>query len=118
MTNENEGAPPPPTFDSKVDTMQQILLQAVTDEMDRRHHRANVAWETLRPYERRILHEAAVMGYVMGHTGGPVPSDTDIIRMVITHCDSNADLYPYIAAACTGRRRRITRKRLHPGETL
>jgi len=94
----------------------------------RRAERAVVAWRTLRPYERRVVHEAAVMGYVLGHRDGRLdgdrfpfgkqdfPGDTAIVRSVIEACDGMPDRFPYLHVACGGRRRRITRKRLWPGE--
>jgi hypothetical protein len=73
-------------------------------------------------HERRLFREAAAMGYVLGdraqHSrhGDDFPHDQDIVANVIEHCDADRDTFPYTAALCTGRRRRITRKRLHPGE--
>lgn len=96
----------------------------------RRAKRADTAWRTLKPFERRILREAAVMGYVLGYRHGLVrgrsgtrvlddsagfPGDEDIIRSVIEHCDSS-DGYAYLTDACDGMRRRVTRKRMYPGE--
>lgn len=99
----------------------------------RRDLRTRTALATMRRYERRLVREAAVMGYVLGYQsgnvdgrngrGGPLddtnrtPHDSDILVRVIQHCDSTADLYPYIAAACNGQRRRVTQSRLfHPEE--
>lgn len=98
----------------------------------RRDARTDTAWRTMTRHERRIYREAAVMGYVLGYRsgnldgrtgkGGPLdrenrtPHDQDIVAIVIQHCDTTSDLYPYTAALCNGRRRRITRKRLYPGE--
>ena len=98
----------------------------------RRAARADTAWRTLRPYERRVVREAAVMGYVLdrqdgmirGRQGGSIafddgsdfPKDSDIVQQVLEHCDSTNHLYPWLAAACDGRRRRITKARQWPGE--
>ena len=108
------------------------LLDYFATREQERASRADTAWRTLTKFERRVVREAAVMGYVRGYQagnldgrtgkGGPldntrrIPGDFDIVRTVIQHCDSTADLYPYLADACAGRRRRITRKRLFPGE--
>lgn len=108
------------------------LLAAVADvfaaNARRRADRAHTALSTLSRYERRIAREAAVMGYVLGHRTGlldarvsladatGIPGDAEILRTVIEHCDSTSDLYPYLAAACAGRRRRITKARLWPTE--
>lgn len=113
------------------DTMTAVLNMMVEGEV-RRSKRAVRAWNTLHPYERRLVKEAAVMGYVLGERYGrisrnvtgtrqateePFPRDMQIVQDVIEHCDSTSDRYPYLADACAGRRRRITRKRLWPGET-
>lgn len=101
-------------------------------EANRQHRaaRADTAWRTLTRFERRILREGAVMGYVLGNRSGlgrgrsgasilddgdGFPTDNDIIRSVIEHCDSS-DGYSYLTDACDGNRRRITRKRMWPGE--
>jgi hypothetical protein len=90
---------------------------------------ANRALSTLRPYERRLVCEAAVMGYVLGRQDGLVkarqggsilddadgfPHDSEILTSVVQHCISTDDLYPHIAEASEGRRRRVTRKRMWP----
>ena len=91
---------------------------------------ANRALATLRPYERRLIREAAVMGYVLGQQDGLIrgrsgngyddneayPKDAAILTDVVQHCITTGDLYPYIAEASEGRRRRVTRKRMWPGE--
>jgi hypothetical protein len=81
---------------------------------------------TLRPYERRLVREAAVMGYVRGAMAGrsratlgeprdgDIPPDASILADVIGACIAMD--YPYLAAASEGRRRRITKTRLWPGE--
>lgn len=105
------------------------VLAYLTERANQRATRAATAMHTLTRFERRVVREAAVMGYVLGERygrstsraicgngGSAFPSDFDIVRQVLEHCDSTADLYPYLAAACNGRRRRITRKRLFPGE--
>ncbi|RZU76020.1 hypothetical protein EV384_4616 [Micromonospora kangleipakensis] len=70
--------------------------------------------DTLRPFERRLVMEAAVMGLVRGHLAGQcgaeVPrSDAAILHEVIDACIGFADRYPHLATASTGRRRRITK---------
>ncbi|MFI5891949.1 hypothetical protein ACIA5D_17750 [Actinoplanes sp. NPDC051513] len=108
------------------------LARMLAAGQQRRAARAQTALETLRSYERRILREAAVMGYVLGYQsgnldgrtgiGGPldknnrIPPDSEILRRVIEHCDSTDDLYPFLAAACDRRRRSITKARRWPGE--
>ncbi len=108
------------------------LLDYFATRQQQRADRANTALSVLSRYERRIVREAAGMGYVLGYRsgnldgrdglGGPldnerrIPGDSDILRSVLEHCDSTSDLYPYLGAACNGRRRRITKARLWPGE--
>jgi hypothetical protein len=109
-----------------------VRLVAIGDQ--RRADRADTAWRTLNPYERRIVREAAVMGYVLGRQDGLIkgrdggslafdngddfPRDFDIVRQVLEHCDSTSDLYPHLGEAASGRRRRITRARMWPGEAV
>lgn len=109
-----------------------MIERIIIDGQQRRSTRADRAWNTLRPFERRVLKEAAVMGYVLGRQDGLImrsrrqgildatenyPRDFAIVQDVIEHCDSTGDSFPYLAQACDGRRRRITRRRLWPGET-
>lgn len=109
------------------------LVDYLDTRRQQRANRADRAFALLRPYERRIVREAAVMGYVLGRQDGMVkgrrgdslafddgsdfPKDFDIVWQVLQHCDSTADKFPYLADACAGRRRRVTRKRMWPGET-
>lgn len=112
------------------------LDAALTRVFEERRHwraeRASTAFRTLRPYERRIAREAAVMGYVLGERAGrvsasgireqlgqqepPFPSDSTILQQVIEHCDSTSDRFPFLAAACNGKRRRITKAQLYDFE--
>ncbi len=98
----------------------------------RRADRANTALSVWTRYERRLVRESAVMGYVLGYQSGnldgrsgfggpadrnnPIPPDSEILQRVIEHCDSTDDKCPFIAGACAGHRRRVTRKQLWPGE--
>lgn len=98
-----------------------LLERVFAEGRRRRGERVGVALTTLTRYERRLVREAAVMGYVLGRQDGqlrvePFPKDSTILHDVIEHCDTLAHLYPYLAAACDGRRRRVTRARLWPGE--
>jgi hypothetical protein len=110
----------------------EVLTRVMSASRQRRADRANTALRTLRPYERRLVREAAVMGYVLGRQDGLIkgrqggslafgngddfPGDAVVLQNVLEHCDSTDDLYPYLAAACAGRRRRVTKGRLWPGE--
>lgn len=98
----------------------------------RRADRAMTAFRTLSRFERRIAKEAAVMGYVLGYQSGnldgrndiggpldrnnPIPPDFEILQRVIEHCDSTSDNYPFLSAACNGKRRRVTKVRLYDFE--
>lgn len=86
----------------------------------------NRALATLTPFERRLVREAAVMGYVRGAMAGrsraglgeprdgDVPSDASILADVIGACIAMD--YPYLAAASRGQRRRVTKNRRWPNE--
>lgn len=105
------------------------LVAYLTARDQQRVDRVRRALATLRPYERRLVREAAVMGYVRGAIAGrsraalgeprdgDIPADSAILTEVILGCASMDDLHPYLADAANGRRRRITRARLWPGET-
>lgn len=97
------------------------------ERMRQRRAAINRALATLRPYERRLVKEAAVMGYVRGAMAGrnranrgeprdgDIPTDGDILADVIDAC-IGMDGYPYLRDASYGRRRRVTRARMWPGE--
>lgn len=103
-----------------------LVAHMMEDGRRQRAARALRALRTLKPYERELIREAAVMGYVLGRQIGEIrgrqgasaldsrkdyPSDAAVLQNVIEHCDSTGDLYPYLADAAAGRRRRVTRKR-------
>lgn len=73
--------------------------------------------------ERRLLREAAVMGYVRGVMAGGVaaragirepeiPPDSAVVAEVVSCCQSMSDLYPFIAGLI---RRRRGGGAVHPG---
>jgi hypothetical protein len=104
------------------------LAGYLANRAQRRRDAVDRALATLRPYERRLVREAAVMGYVLGRQDGVIrgragkdasgdyPRDAAILADVIAHCITTDDLYPYLAAASDGRRRRVTKARQWPGE--
>ncbi|MEU1761156.1 hypothetical protein [Micromonospora sp. NPDC005652] len=116
-----EGAEPA----SESDVLDGLARYFAIREQQRRDEVAR-ALATLRPYERRIVREAAVMGYVRGAMAGraratmgeprdgDIPSDSAILQDVISACISMD--YPYLQEAAYGRRRRVTKVRRWPGE--
>lgn len=108
------------------------VARIVEDGRRRRSDRATTAFRTLSRYERRIAKEAAVMGYVLGYRSGnldgrsgiggaldknnPIPPDFEVLQRVIEHCDSTSDNFPFLAAACGGKRKRVTKARLYDFE--
>lgn len=106
------------------------LTRYLAERDQQRLEAVNKALATLRPYERRLVREAAVMGYVRGAMAGrsravlgeprdgDIPrSDSDMLVEVVNACIGMGDLYPYLADASKGRRRRITKARRWPGES-
>ncbi|MEU8158138.1 hypothetical protein AB0B94_31170 [Micromonospora sp. NPDC048986] len=96
------------------------LLEYFAARERQRAETINKALATLSPYERRLVREAAVMGYVRGAMAGKhredVPGDGAILAEVLGACITMGDLYPYLAAASEGCRRRVTKSRRWPGE--
>lgn len=68
-------------------------------EAGRRAHAAAVLG-ALTDRERRLVQEAAIMGFVQGQFHGTdrTPSNEVIMLHVITGCHSNNDLYPLLGA--------------------
>lgn len=55
----------------------------------------------LSPFERVLVHDAAVMGYVRGsmhREGEDIPRDREIIADVVNACFAHPDLYPAVNA--------------------
>jgi hypothetical protein len=102
------------------------LASYFAERQRQRTEEVNRALATMRPYERRLVREAAVMGYVRGVMAGrsratlgeprdgDVPSDPAILADVIGACIAMD--YPYLQAAAYGQRRRVTKARRWPGE--
>jgi hypothetical protein len=74
----------------------------VTYLMERDAQRANAVDATLAcltERERRLVREAAVMGYVQGRrylTGDDHPKDSAVLHLVVDACLAAPDLYPVI----------------------
>jgi len=65
-----------------------------------RRRRAAEVFNALSDRERRLVKEAAVMGYVQGRMhpdGAEHPKDAEVVFLVIDGCLSNPDLYPTLA---------------------
>ncbi|MFY1686379.1 hypothetical protein [Plantactinospora sp. WMMB782] len=102
------------------------LLDYFAARERQRAETVNRALATLSPFERRLVREAAVMGYVRGAMAGhldgrqgreqEIPKDATILVEVVGACISMDELYPYLAAASEGKRRRVTKSRRWPGE--
>ena len=88
------------------------MSAGVTDEallnylatMERsRQEQAKEMYRRLTRRERRILREAAVMGFVLGTWSGikpgngrDMPPDSKIVELVLNSCQSQKDLYPLL----------------------
>lgn len=115
----------PPTDPAEVE-FPPGLLDYFADRRQKRADAVQRALDTLTPFERRLVHEAAVMGYVRGamagrsratlgeHRDGDIPKDAAIIFAVVDACAAMSETYPYLAAASFGKRRRITKTRRWP----
>lgn len=107
-------------------TLPPELIRYFADRQQQRADAVNRALATLSPYERRLVREAAVMGYVRGTMAGradahqgrmtEIPKDSAVLFEVVDACIAMDDLYPFLAEAANGRRRRITKSRRWPGE--
>lgn len=88
-----------------VDLFKQQIMKAIADR-DRAREMASVrAWDRLSEREKKLVKEAAVMGYVLGTwpteehkrelaAGRNVPRDASIVEAVMDGALSNPDLYP------------------------
>jgi methylaspartate ammonia-lyase len=57
--------------------------------------------DKLTPWERHLVHDAAVMGYVQGlmrDREDGVPKDSQVMALVVQECMAMPDLYPAIDA--------------------
>lgn len=84
-----------------VPTMGARLATYLTARDAQRHAAADRALGAMSERERRLVREAAVMGYVQGTrapAGAAVPPDTQIVATVISACQHMPDLYPVTAS--------------------
>lgn len=63
--------------------------------------------DSLTDYERGLVHDAAVMGYVQGlmrDRSEGVPKDSEVMALVVDACFAHSDLYPTVNAEFEERR--------------
>lgn len=76
--------------------------------------------DALTPRERWLVHEAAVMGWVLGARSVPdgwqqeVPKDEEIVASVVAHCQSTSDLYSVIGEDIRALIRKIVQQNESP----
>ena len=83
------------------------LLAYFAQREQQRANAVNVFLDSLTDYERGLIHDAAVMGYVRGtlHPRGEgIPRDKAIVADVVSACFAHSDLYPYVNADFEERR--------------
>lgn len=94
----------PPAPDAQPHIPQHILDYLRNRELARANHRAETL-DAMTERERRLVREAAVMGFVQGrihHDLTPHPSDTLVTNWVIDACNGHPDLYPIIGSLGNG----------------
>ena len=75
------------------------LLTYLADRETARADRVQAFLKSLTPYERGLVHDAAVMGYVQGlmrDRSEGVPKDSQTMALVIDACFAFPDLYPTV----------------------
>lgn len=74
------------------------LMRYFESRAQQRQERFEQQWAALGNRERRLVREAAVMGFVRGHYFGggrnEIPKDSAIVFDVLTAADHLSDLYP------------------------
>lgn len=76
--------------------------------------------DSLTPRERWLVHEAAVMGWILGARSVPggwqhdPPGDAKIVASVVAHCQSTSDLYSVIGEDVRGVIRKIVQQNESP----
>lgn len=86
------------------------VVAYIAERDDWRGREVRRRWAALSPRERRLVREAAVMGYVQGVRAVPgsfdvkIRPDREIVSMVIDACSSFPELYPTIYRAGSRRR--------------
>lgn len=91
------------------------LVQYIADRDRQRADAVRQRLDELSPRERKLIREAAVMGYVQGIRAVPggwqqtIPGDANIVHTVVAACQSFNDLYPMLAGRPDQLARRIVR---------
>jgi hypothetical protein len=75
------------------------LVAYLTARDRERNEQVDRKWAELTDRERRLVREAAVMGYVRGTFaagGESVPKDSAVVRHIIACCQTFPDMYPLL----------------------
>jgi hypothetical protein len=89
-------------------TLPDDIVRYIAARDRQRDDRVNEILAALSERERRLVREAAVMGYVRGGMAAApgkqfdIPKDSAIVWIVIDACRAFSDLYPTLAATPTG----------------
>lgn len=83
------------------------LLAYFAERENQRAAAVTAFLDSLSDYERGLVHDAAVMGYVRGSMhprGEDIPLNSAIVADVVNACFAHRDLYPSVNAEFTERR--------------
>lgn len=86
------------------------LIAYFAERETQRADRAAAFLDGLTEYERHLVHDAAVMGYVQGlmrDQSEGVPKDSQIMALVVDACFAHPDKYPAVHAAFEERRTEV-----------
>ncbi|MFJ7999014.1 hypothetical protein ACIQ7D_17965 [Streptomyces sp. NPDC096310] len=86
------------------------LAAYLADREQQRTDRVTAFLDSLTDYERGLVHDAAVMGYVQGlmrDRSEGAPKDSQTMALVIKACFVFADLYPTVNAEFEDRRQTV-----------
>jgi hypothetical protein len=81
-------------------TLPEALIHYLADRDAQRARQVEATLAALTERERRLIREAAVMGYVRGRmhpTDEQHPKDTAVLHEVVAACTAIPDLYPVIS---------------------
>lgn len=104
-------------------SIDEALVRYIVDGDRRRAEAADAVYNGLSHREQQLVREAAVMGYVQGVRAVPgghretIPPDGDIVRLVISSCQSFEDLYPLLGGDIADMVRSLVRRVERAGRT-